>query len=266
LNLIHLKRKTLWKERRSEMAHVEKLPAPRKHSAAFWIVISIAIFFVLASAGLAGSWFAFWQSPAPGGIIPPAPTPTSTPTETPTPTPTEAPEPTPTPLPKIEVKWERKDPNVKIPPGEEGLYSGTIYNGPIPAVAEPSGPERIKFVKRILPNIQEQNVFLAIARDTNKKSVVFVGVTILDPSEIGEAILRGEDPTGLHMGITKYLFLSVDGEKSWRKVSLSPDNLGGQMSIKEVRVISDKTSIVLFVRPGNSYWRQAILPYKNSLP
>lgn len=116
-------------------------------------------------------------------------------------------------------------------------------------------------------------VYLAIARDTADRNIVFAGVSIFHTEEAHKARENGTFLQGeFKVWLEPRLFLSTDGERSWREVNVFPHNAfpyPDQPTIPSVfaevvRVAKMGESIVLYATDGTTWW-QATLP-PNSLP
>ena len=199
------------------------------------------------------------------------------PTPTPTPTPTQVPdiqepnpdENTPATTPVVQVEWQ-KIINPTLPPAEEGFYSGLpyVFGGGYQATEEAK-----TFAEQRLGPIPEENlVNLAIARDSANNNTVFAGITIHHNEEVHSARKNGtflDTPRTWNIWLEGRLFVSIDGERSWREVSVIPypnqsKTAPKNLFIEMVRVAERDESIVLYASDGTTWW-QTILPL-SSLP
>lgn len=104
--------------------------------------------------------------------------------------------------PLMQVEWKEVPPTPGVyllnPIEGDGFYTGTMNT---PSGFFTSTPEGLAYLKAHFPQI-EKAVMVAAARDTTNKNIVFVSIVALDPHR-------------------SYLFLSVDGEKTWYKLNLA---------------------------------------------
>lgn len=164
--------------------------------------------------------------------------------------------------PLVQVEWiPVTDPSV-LPPVEQGFYNGKTDQ--TPWGAQPSKEGSI-FARKILPGMNDrQSVLVDVARDVTTPQVVLAGLSISDFSAIdkafAEAQKRGDRIVDSNAKVLREvrLFLSMDGEGTWREIKMFPETGFG-----EVRVRADANSVMLFVRETTlpMPWRQAtVLP------
>lgn len=225
-----------------------------------WSLLTVLLLFIIAGSVMAGLSQTIWKNPVlptiptQGGEVPVVPTPA--PVATPTPTST------PTPLLKIEVNWAKKSPEVQLPQAEkEGLYIGTVFNG-LDGMIGSETPEGRALALRILPDLKTRNVFVAASRHGD---IVLVSMSTMDAAPgTTDAVFSGQTPPPPIIPDDR-LFLSQDGEKSWKEIGLfKPETISGKMIIVETRVLSQGDTITLFVRSNN--WWQANLLTSKTLP
>jgi hypothetical protein len=142
--------------------------------------------------------------------------------------------------PKVEVVWQEVPPTPGVyllnPIEDDGFYTGTM-NTPNGFTSTYEG---LAYLKTHFPQI-EKAVMVAAMRDDTDKNVVFVSiVTLIDHPY--------------------YLFLSLDGEKSWYELNLAPVDATVAGS-HAVRVKTEGDLIRLIARDnvvGEKWWGTTI--------
>jgi hypothetical protein len=152
--------------------------------------------------------------------------------------------------PIVQVEWTLVPDLSVLPPVEQGFYNGTMANAPY---GSSGTAEWGAYAREILPELlgpfPGAKQAASVARDPMDKEVILAGLAL------------GLPPTG---DPSARLFLSVDGEKSWREIQLPAGRFEGAVVLPwAVRVVSRDDSIILFVLTGgggDNKWHQATLP------
>jgi hypothetical protein len=150
--------------------------------------------------------------------------------------------------PKVPVVWQQ----IAQPAGatlftkiDDGLYTGTTQN----AIGWNSRPEDNVFGEKILSQSSGNmtNFIVGAVRDPTDKNIVFVAIMASDSSGTREARLQGKPVTEEMLKLNAYLFLSVDGEKSWYEVNLPPQ-IDLRVGAAAVRVNVEGNTVHLVTR------------------
>lgn len=157
--------------------------------------------------------------------------------------------------PVVQVEWTLVSDLSILPPAKEGFYNGTMWNSPS---VSSSTPEWAAYAGTIVPAFGNTAATVAVARDRQDQQIVLAGLFLTYPARIeGHQIL--EDAR-----LVVHLFLSTDGENSWREIQLPIGRFDGAIVVPgEVRILAHASSLLLFVKAeggGDGSWHQAILP------